>query len=388
VGNFTPVMLAAATAAAPAVAAARPPQPAIDTLLLDLTDVTGQQLTAGGDGSGTWTFTNRQPVNFDGFEKLNHVGIIVVAPDAGRVPEVRVFDAETGAVKFAIDAYNESFRGGVRVAVGDVNADGIPDIITAPGPGHEPLVQVFNGATGQLYTGDAGSFLAFDQDFLNGVWVAAGDVNGDGFADIITGKDAGGTPQVRVFDGLDSGLIHEFNAYSSGFRGGVRVAAGDINGDGAADIITAPGPGREPELRVFNGLDAREIDSVRAFDNSFRRGVYVAAADVNGDGRTDIIASGGDAIQRVVIAFKGKRLSKILPGTLVSPYNPQTGDSVRIAAVDTNGDGLAEIVTAPPPGALGGPKVFRMGPTPTEIDNFFAGAITDSTLGFFVGAGA
>ena len=73
--------------------------------------------------------------------------------------------------------------------------------------------------------------------------VLPGDVNGDGFADLIVGADAGGGPRVTVFSGKDDSLLDNFFAYDPGFRGGVRVAAGDVSGNGFADILTAPGPG-------------------------------------------------------------------------------------------------------------------------------------------------
>src|SRR5439155_27166985 len=121
----------------------------------------------------------------------------VTGAGVGGAPTVRVFDFATGAEKFNFLAYTANFAGGVRVATGDVNGDGVPDIITAPGAGGGPHIKVFDGATGQLIT----QFMAYTPSFAGGVYVAAGDVNGDGKADIITGAGAGGGPHVKVFDG-------------------------------------------------------------------------------------------------------------------------------------------------------------------------------------------
>src|SRR5262249_40123812 len=129
--------------------------------------------------------------------------------------------------------------GGVAVAAGDVNGDGIPDIITGAGPGGGPHVEVFDGATNVILY----SFMAYDPAFLGGVSVAAGDVNGDGLDDIITGAGPGGGPHVKAFSGKDGSLLTSFFAYSSIFFGGVNVATGDINGDGRIDIVTGAGPG-------------------------------------------------------------------------------------------------------------------------------------------------
>src|SRR5262249_17446018 len=155
------------------------------------------------------------------------------------LPEVKVFDAKTGTLKFDFMAYDPHFLGGVRVALGDVNGDGVPDIITAAGTTGGPEVKVFDGVTGKKIQ----DFMAYNSRFTGGVFVAAGDINSDGFADIITGADAGGGPEVRVFSGLTHAVLRDFYAYSPYFNGGVRVAAGDVNHDGVIDIITGAGPG-------------------------------------------------------------------------------------------------------------------------------------------------
>src|SRR5205823_2490460 len=105
-------------------------------------------------------------------------------------------------------AFNLSFQGGVHTAVGDVNGDGTPDIIVAAGPGGGPHVKVIDGTKlGQLRpdgeVADSAllaSFFAYVPSFGDGVWVAAGDVNRDGLADIVTGAGPGGGPHVKVFD--------------------------------------------------------------------------------------------------------------------------------------------------------------------------------------------
>src|SRR6185503_9481836 len=98
-------------------------------------------------------------------------------------------------------------RGGVRVAVGDVNGDGVLDVITVPGPGMEPVVGVFDGDTGKRLRTKVGSFLAFPPAFRGGLFVAAGDVNGDGKDDIIVGPDLRMSSLVRVFDGNTGNVL-------------------------------------------------------------------------------------------------------------------------------------------------------------------------------------
>ena len=96
---------------------------------------------------------------------------------------------------------------------------------------------------------------------------------GDRFADIVVGAGPGGGPHVRVCaTGLGYGQ-EGFFAYNPGFGGGVRVAATDLTGDGYVDIITAPGPGGGPHVRVLlTPTGSREFF---AFDPAFLGGVFV-----------------------------------------------------------------------------------------------------------------
>src|SRR5581483_11420783 len=187
------------------------------------------------------------------------------------------------------------------VASADVNGDLFNDIVAAAGPGGGPHVKVYSGKDGSVLQ----SFFAYDPGFRGGVYVATGDVNGDGVADIITGAGQGGGPQVKVFSGKDGSLIETFMAFAPNFAGGVRVAAGDVDGDGHADIITAAGPGGAPQVKVFSGANGSLLRSFLAYDTGFTGGVFVAAGDVNGDGKADVITGAGAGGAPLVEAFDG-----------------------------------------------------------------------------------
>src|SRR5262249_58027260 len=163
-----------------------------------------------------------------------------------------------------------------RVALGDVNADGTPDIVVATGPGTAPVVKIIDGVDGS----DLAQFLAYDPGFQGGVFVAVGDVNGDGFADLVTGAGESGSPHVKVFSGADLSVLYSFFAYAPQMTAGVRVAAGDVDGDGLADIITAPGPGAAPLINAFSGSGLVSLASFFAYAPQFTDGVFVAAGDV------------------------------------------------------------------------------------------------------------
>jgi hypothetical protein len=299
--------------------------------------------------------------------------VVVTGPDEGYAPEVRAFNSSTGDYIFcAFLAYPRSFTGGVRVATGDVNGDGVADIITAPGPGMGPHVRIFDGNTCRRMRGQQGDFLAYRANFQGGVFVAAGDVNGDGRADIITGPGAGGRPVVRVFDGLTGNMIQSFLAYDSSFRGGVHVAAGDVDGDQIADIITGPGGGGAPLVKVFSPVGPTLLTSFPAYPSNFLGGVFVAAGDVNNDGFDDIVTGPGAGGSPQVKVFDAHHNLMLLRSFFA--FAPMFTGGVHVAIGDFNQDGTvdsSDLIVGAGPG--GGPhvKIFSL-LNNTVLQNFFA----------------
>jgi hypothetical protein len=210
-------------------------------------------------------------------------------------------------------AFSPAFTGGVFVAAGDVNGDGIPDIIVGAGPGGGPHVKVFSGANGSLLI----SFFAYSPAFHGGVSVAAGDMDGDGKADIITGAGPGGGPHIKVFSGANGSLLASFFAYYPSFSGGVTVAAGDLNGDGSADLVTGAGLGGGPHVKVFDGASlavggsgaaqaiANPLASFFAYDSAFSGGVNVGVTRRGGAGGWDLVVAPGPGMEPRVKEFDG-----------------------------------------------------------------------------------
>ena len=177
-----------------------------------------------------------------------------------------------------------SWNGSFTMGFGDLNGDGSSEIITGAGRGGGPQIRIFNNS-GQV----KGAFMAYDSLFRGGVNIAVGDLDGDGKAEIVSGAGLGGGPHVRVFDS-QSRVRAQFMAYDKDFRGGVNVAVGDLDGDGKAEIITGPGPGGFPQVRVFDGQGNLKAQFM-AYDRNLTNGLLVSVDDLNQDGRLDILAS-------------------------------------------------------------------------------------------------
>jgi RHS repeat-associated protein len=245
------------------------------------------------------------------------------------------------------DRLTPAFHGGTSVASGDWNNDGFTDIATGAGPSGGPHVKVFSGATGEEIVG----FFAYAPTFTGGVKVAMGDVTGDGQLDLITGAGSGGGPHLKVFDGKSLALVFEVMAYDISFTGGVTVAAADLDGDGRAELITGAMAGGGPHVRAFSVLSGALIQEFMAFDVGFTGGASVAAGDVTGDGVPEIIvgAGAGGLSEVVAVTTSGMELSRF------RAYEQEFTGGVHVAVGDVNGDGIDEIITGA--GSSGGPRV-------------------------------
>jgi len=218
-------------------------------------------------------------------------------------------------------------------------------MLTGAGPGAAPHVKAFSGSSGAQFQ----SFFAFDVAFTGGVYVAAGDINGDGRADIVVGAGNGAAGgRVRVFDGRNLVVLHDFFAYDLAFTGGVRVAAGDVNGDGAAEIVTGSGPGASAHVKAFDGRSGALVRNFFAYPLAFTGGVFVAAADFDGDGRAELVTgtdSGGAPHVKVFDAVTLAETASFFA------YAPTFLGGVRVATGRVAGDRTPDLLTAPGSGA-------------------------------------
>jgi hypothetical protein len=285
---------------------------------------------------------------------------LITGAGPGGAPHVVVIDGATGASRLSFFAFELGLSVGVEVASGDVNGDGDADIVVSTRPFSGPRVRVFDGRRGTLLR----DFFAADPAFAGGVHVAVGDVNGDGFGDIVTGLGYGAAPLVRVFDGSSGAVLREFEAYASGFRGGVYVAAGDVTGDGFADIVTGAGAGGGPHVRVFDGVTSAQVSgplgSFFAYSPAFPGGVRVAAGDFDGDGRAEVVTGAGPGGGPHVRVFDGATGAEVAG---FFAFDPAYSGGVYVAAPPP----LARmVVDAPAPGPTGSNSITVVGWTLKE----------------------
>ncbi|KKQ59877.1 MAG: hemolysin-type calcium-binding region domain protein [Parcubacteria group bacterium GW2011_GWE2_38_18] len=180
--------------------------------------------------------------------------------------------------------YGNQFNKSITIAVADINNDGQKEIITGTGKGAGPQVRIFSNK-GKLLNG---GFFAYDKNFRGGVNIAVADLNGDGTKEIVTGSGPGGSPQVRIFSTSGKLLSAGFFAYDKSFRSGVSVAVGDINGDGQQEIITSPATGAGPQIKIFNQR-FKLLGQFFAYNKNQRSSVKVMTSDMNKDKIDEIL---------------------------------------------------------------------------------------------------
>ena len=326
-----------------------------------------QDIAANDDGQFIVTWYSDQDPNFGTSSYFRRYAfpqslVIAAGPGSANLPTTEVIqpDGLDPAASFSPYATNGY---GANVGAGDIDGDGIFETFTGPGPS-----PVF-GSQARAFRADGTSvakvnFYAYGT-LKYGVRPAGGDIDdGDGIHEILTAPGEGAVfgPHIRAwnFDGgpLTSISRVNFFAYQT-LRWGARVAGGDVDGDGMAEILTAPGPGAifGPHIRAFNhdGGPTSSMGKINlmAF-SSGQYGATVGAADIESDG----LGSYGDGYQEILVGrgpdpsnsatfriYDFDAASLTLKWEETGPYTSMYG--VMVAGGDVDAGDIEEMVTAP-----------------------------------------
>ncbi len=227
---------------------------------------------------------------------LNHDG----SPETVRIDATTItVSATDGSVRSSFMPLSHAWSGGFSIATVDLDGDGGDEILASPAQSLKKgfgkskpsdlgvtssKVMAFDPFRGML----TGAFEPFGGTFAGGLSIAARTEQGRP-ARIAVGAGKGSPPRVRLFDGSFTPLGPEFRPYSSKFRGGVSVALARLSPASETLIVTAPGSGIEPRVRVVDARGRDQRAAFLAFDKRNKNGVSIAASDLDGDGLDEII---------------------------------------------------------------------------------------------------
>jgi hypothetical protein len=259
--------------------------------------------------------------------------LVAAGSAAGGIGTVTVYDPQTGAFRGQGAPFG-AYAGGVKVATGDVNGDGYADLIMMGGPGSQ------NGHI-LIVSGRDFSLLAdYRLGYPGELNIASGDVNGDGKADVVL-SSATDFDYVAVLSGASQNVLAAYSVFG-GLRLGVTLAVGDFDGDGKADIIAGTATQYAAAV-VVNGLTGQRLAAPFLLPVA-SNGVSVAAADVNGDGKDDVVLgtltplAGVGPVVGVYNAVTQQQIA------LFAAF-PGQNIGVTLSSTDRNGDGRDEIIT-------------------------------------------
>ena len=326
--------------------------------------------------------------------------LLLCGPGEGpdNVSDVHGYLPATLEQAISFDAYGvEKF--GVNMAAGSLNGSG-DQIITGAGPGavFGPHVRGFDGDGAPL---PGVSFLAYGTNRF-GVNVTAGDIDGDGYDEIVTGAGPGAVfgPHVRgwqVDGGMSVSAMNDVSYFAYGTpKWGVNVSCGDIDGDGYDEIVTAPGPGAVygPHIRGWN-YDGNAITPISAISyfayGTLKYGANISCGDIDGDGMAELLTGAGPgAVFGPHVRgwnFDGTELAAIPAISFFAFDYDQFG--VNVGAADLDLDGSAEILAGAGPGETYGAlvRVYSYDGTLNLVSDFEAFADETITHGVNVTGG-
>lgn len=320
-------------------------------------DTLVKRVTSGGDPITSFgVYTNPgDALSVSADINGNNVQEVVVAPGPGQGGKVKAY-TKTGTRLATFAPFGSTFNAGISIAAGDVNGDGKDEIIVAPRTGGAANVKVFRYVSGafRLLKG----VRAFGTSVPGGVTVSSGDVNGDGIDEIIAApyqeKDKTDR-RVKVYAYRNGGLtqLAAKSPYDNNRYEGITTDTADLDGDGVDEIVVTPSLNAGDDLRVYRyGSGAlTRVDTVRAVGTTFDGMTELTSGDVNDDGRDEIILSVRTGGQPKVFLYKLNADDELTLHDSFRAYAQDFTGGVNVTALDVDQDDKAEVITAPYRGA-------------------------------------
>ena len=306
-------------------------------------------------------------------------------------PTVSLVDPLSGDLINQFDVYETQFAGGVRTAIADMNGDGVDDIVVAPGEGRVAEVRVFDVSGTEM---SEYRLRPFGPTFLGGVNIALGDVDGDGVNDLIAAQSRGSTVTTYRGDsegGWEARPFRSYMPYGSTHLAGVNVAVADIgeitNGtinqmeskDGRSELVIGTGAGAIKPVQIVDVSGSPTVVAELAADSVLdSSGVQLSTGLYDDDSVDDIFISSGRGVNArtdVYQAFRQDGLS--LANTKKSLTSGNGSNTLyRVAPLDNDGDGHIDALFAL---GAGGAEMLDADGNVTNTVSVLRGRLTPAT---------
>ncbi|MBI3120162.1 MAG: carboxypeptidase regulatory-like domain-containing protein [Candidatus Kerfeldbacteria bacterium] len=274
---------------------------------------------------------------------------IVTTPGAGMGDHVRAF-TKYGTYLGSVFAIDPGFRGGLNLAAADMNNDGDDEIVVIPELGRSNLRVLDFNAEDSTFDLLDWTFV-FDEGYQSGSFLTTGDYNGDNRMDVAisTSDDSGNVQVYELTEDNELERLDGFWAYDEGFSHGVRLASGDLDGNGTSDLLTTTEQGTS-HLRAFTYNTETEVFELMAqtfvYDDNFTYGMTVASADMDGDGKAEVAVApkyrGAPNVQLFSLNSDNTEFSRT---AWIYAYDEGMTKGVNLALVDVDDDNMAELIT-------------------------------------------
>lgn len=298
---------------------------------------------------------------------------VITATGQNLKPYVRIYRIKTtkkGKKKpkylTSFYAYSRKFKGGVNLAAADFDRDKKYEIVVAPQSGRRQ-VKIYKYNSKKKKFSLFKKIKAYGKKFKGGINLAIGDVNNDGKNDLIVSPRSYATKKTKVKVYIYNAnqkkfqLLKSFHPYPKKFKGGIKVEVGDVNGDQQKELVVVPSMYFSPLMKIYQYSTTKKKMKLQGkfyvFKKNYKNGVNLALGDVNNDGKDEMVVWANSLYKPVVRVLSYKNKKKIEKKTF-RVYKKTYKDGIELELADVNDDGLKEIVVAPKSGAAK-VKIYR-----------------------------